>query len=187
MTDDLKHIYYLCIISLVRKKNGLNWCRSFKVKFVWAEIYWLLKYSVSKIENWWLSVISPTRNNECWIHWRIYASREARSVRDTLYCQPGDRFHPAPLKLQGVLIARRSRSSIVSDDCRQSARQLERRSRCWSDKSDVTSRQQNRIHEDVIVSLNIARFADDPRRVRFEMSIRWQLLRLKVCLHDTIF
>lgn len=115
---------------------------------------------MSKIENWWLSVRSLTWNNWWWTYRRICVSRKVRLVRDTLYCQPGDRFHPAPLKLQGVLIARRSHSSIVSDDCRQSARQLERRSRWRSDKSDVTSRQRSQIHEDVIVSLNIARFAE---------------------------
>jgi len=142
---------------------------------------------MSKIENWWLSVRSLTWNNRRRTRRRICASRKVRLVRDTLYCQPGDRFHPAPLKLQGVLIARRSRSSIVSDDCRQSARQLERRSRWRSDKSDVTSRQRSRSHEDVIVSLNIARYVGDPRRDRFEMSIRWQFLRLKVCLPVTIF
>lgn len=142
---------------------------------------------MSKIENWWLSVRTLMWNNRRRARRRICASRKVRLVRDTLYCQPGDRFHPAPLKLQGILIARRSRSSIVSDDCRQSVRQLERRSRWPSDKSDVTSRQRSQIHEDVIVSLNIIRFADDPRRDRFEMSIRWQFLRLKVCLHDTIF
>jgi len=142
---------------------------------------------MSKLENWWLSVRSLTWNNRRRTHRRICASRKVRLVRDTLYCQPGDRFHPAPLKLQGVLIARRSRSSIVSDDCRQSARQLERRSRWRSDKSDVTSRQRSRSHEDVIVSLNIARYVGDPRRDRFEMSIRWQFLRLKVCLPVTIF
>lgn len=98
----------------------------------------------------------------------------------------GRPFSSGPVEtFQGVLIARRSRSSIVSDDCRQSARQLERRSRWRNDKNDVMSRQ--RIHEDVIVSLNIVRFADDPRHDRFEMSIRWWLLCLKVCLYDTIF
>lgn len=117
----------------------------------------------------------------------LCASKETRLVRDTLYCQPGDRFHfSGPVEtFQGVLIARRSRSSIVSDDCRQSARQLERRSRWRNDKDDVMSRQ--RIHEDVIVSLSIVRFVDDPRHDRFEMSIRWWLLCLKVCLHDAIF
>lgn len=117
---------------------------------------------MSKIENWWLSVKSLTWNNRWQTYRRICVSRKVRLVRDTLYCQPGDRFHLAPLKLQGVLIARRSHSSIVSDDCRQSARQLERRSRWRSDKSDVTSRQRSQILEDVIVSFNIARFPDDP-------------------------
>lgn len=138
---------------------------------------------MSKIENWWLSVIPPTRNNERWIRRRIYASREAWSVRDTLYCQP---FSSGPAETSRgfncakVSLFNRIRwLSTIGATAWTSVAMVKRQE--WRNESTTKSE----IHEDVIASLNIARWSTT-RSFRNVNSLT-ALLRLKVCLYDTIF